>query len=797
MKNRHHLPKGLPASLLLATLFLVMGLQAETEIHDLDPYPVESGPEVSRWEAALEGGLLIEPEAAGRAMTWMDDIALNNHAVSSMEDLMPFLPAASPQARFGVLSVPTIRGAPAIALFNGQRRADHLFGVPVSFAYISAVETIAGPPLLSAGTGKRTGGMVNFISLRPREESGGSLSLRLGTWVPGSEGGSFLTLEAHLRAHQVFEEGQALTVVLGGRNDETFYHRNGGHDDARDLYLAWRMNGNRGSRWDLIFLYQGLERPQSLGVNRPWQGLLDDGLYVRGGVDPDVGNGMEPTPFDPGVADPGLIRSGADDLSVINRDRVLMSVGDRGSADVWLGQLIFQSPSGKEGFFKQQVLLEKVQSAKENAFLYADRVNQFTLDSLSTLAFEQGSLSLPGPALLADIGVQTGLHLRYEERDNRANYWNELAYAFDIAEGRRFSAEEAFAEYIAPGAVVEGEEAWYLPSSLFSTPESTTSELFQAAVFAKLHAGASEGWHWSLEARFDQLWVEAREPDSLGLGWRDTRSFPVGSLSLTVTRPYRFGEVYVTAGTFGGVAGNTVGDGINLYPPGNLHEEDFRNRSQLLELGLQVRPGDAVQVRIHAYMQERERMEFFGANDIKVQGLELEGLWQLSPGTRLQINGHLLDARYDEAAPAEFGGGSLWNVYAPDAGPTGEGNGLGYIRGFFLGSVPAADYRVPGLARWQVQAAIEQRVSERLVLRFWGAWRGEQPGNLAGEYVIPAQSEWNLSATLNWRRMELQVVARNLFDADNWMHNGDTFFNQMFLSRALPRRLEMRLSIDY
>jgi hypothetical protein len=161
------------------------------------------------------------------------------------------------------------------------------------------------------------------------------------------------------------------------------------------------------------------------------------------------------------------------------------------------------------------------------------------------------------------------------------------------------------------------------------------------------------------------------------------------------------------------------------------------------------------------------------------------------------LNGQVLDAHYDNAAPAEFGGGSLWNVYAPGAGPTGEGNGLGYIGGFFLNSVAPGDYRIPGLSEWQLNAGLEQSLGERWSIWIWGGWAGEQHGNLAAEYVIPSQMEWNASLTYDAGNWEAQLVARNLFDADNWLHNGDTFFDQMLVSRNLPLRLEGRLRIRF
>jgi hypothetical protein len=761
---------------------------------ELDPYTVEGSASGSaRQRAGLFQAqrLLLDPLNSNRTVTFVGAEALEADGVARMEDVSWRLAGAGRQARFGVETVPVMRGDAAETLFNGQRRGDNLFGLAPGFAYIGALEVVAGPPLLAAGPGKRTGGMVNFVSLQPvLEEAFGSAALRVGSWLPG--GGSFGTTEATLDVNTPLAVGQALRLVANWRDDATFYRRNGGRDDARELYLAWRRAGAGGAMVDAMLLYQDSDRPQTLGVNRPWQGLIDHGWYVTGGVDAAIGQSDPPGPLDPGVADPGLLVSGPGDLVKLPADRVLLSRGDIGTAEALLGQLIVRAPLDGDLDFSQHLLGERVRREKRHGFYYAEDVEQLTLDSLSRLTGRVDNR-------WGRMHWEAGLHLRLERRDNRTNYWNEFAYAFDLSAGREFAAYQAFPRYIAPGAVSGADgQPWYLPSSPFGTPETTDSELLQAAVSGGLRQAFGDGWSVRLDARADRLVVQATEPaDLVAGGWSDRQLVTLGSASVSLQRDWRAVSAYLTAGSYRGVAGNTVGDGVNLYPPGALHRDDFLNRSRLLEAGWSWQAADGLAFSGALFLQERTRREFFGLNDIRTAGATVNADWQPRAGTRLTANAQYLDARYDAAAPAEFGGGSIWNVYAPGAGPTGEGNGFGYIGGFFLNSLTPGDYRIPGLSRWQLNAGIEQQIGAYWTLRLWGGWQDAQRGNLAGEYHIPAQMEWNAALAWSAGRWDARLIARNLFDAANWIHNGDTFFDQMLISRNLPLRLEGRVRMRF
>lgn len=785
----------LAAGLLIGSGPALIAQEIPETVFDLEAWPILASGEAFREREAWarEGQLLVDPASLGRSVSWLGPEWLESTGFSRIEDAFWSMPGAAQQARFGVVTVPTLRGDAAETLLNGQRLGDNLFGLAPTPTLIAALETVSGPPVLRAGLGKRTGGQVNLVS--PRAIPGIPMTrveLRLGTWVPGDA--SFATGEVLWDFNLPVSEGQALRLAAGYRDDATYYDKNGGRDDFRDLYLAYRWEGSGESSLNWIAYYLDSERPQTLGVNRPWQGLIDDGLYPTGGVNPTIGQGTPPGPLDPGVADPGLLTAGPGEVVPLPPDRILLSRGDKGTGQALLSQLHGRlAPAEGEWVFEQRLLVERVFREKLNQFFFAEDVEQLTVDSISSLS---GSLHALGKLLQ----WETGLQVRLEERDNRANYWNEFAYAFDITEGRRFNAFASFPESIAPGSVRgDGGRPWYLPSSAFATPETTESRVLLGGAYGEATLELGHGWEITAGLRLDHVDAEAAEPEDLAgpARARDAASIRLLSGRFTLSRRFASHHLYATAGSWRGLAGSTVGDGLNLYSDGKLLREDLRNRSTLLEAGGAHRLADGLRLNWAAFLQTRQRQEFFGANDLRVSGVECGADWQLGGGLQLIINAQYLDARYDQAAPAEFGGGSLWNVYAEGAGPTGEGNGLGYIGGFFLNSQPVGDYRLPGIPQWQGSVALRKDWGQRWSFLLWGTWQDELRGNLAGEYEIPGQSEWHASVLYRHGNWDLQGVVRNLLDADNWIHNGDTFFDQMLVSRNLPLRLEGRFRLRF
>jgi hypothetical protein len=153
-----------------------------------------------------------------------------------------------------------------------------------------------------------------------------------------------------------------------------------------------------------------------------------------------------------------------------------------------------------------------------------------------------------------------------------------------------------------------------------------------------------------------------------------------------------------------------------------------------LEWGGHWQPVAALNLRWAAFDQRRQRREFFGLNDIVARGAEVALEYEMTSRTRITLTGHFLDAHFDNAAPAEFGGGSLWNVYASGSGPDGQGNGLGF-------ATTAARGRT--ISRWPLHSANVERRRTRLRMQTspshpierWGGSMADPYGDVSG--IVP------------------------------------------------------------
>lgn len=748
---------------------------------ELDPYTVSA--------AALRAGglpagrsLLGDGAAAARSASVIDAALLHDFGVSRVEQLMLFVPGAVTPARFGVLTVPDIRGDAAEICWNGQRGSGNQFGYRPTFNAVEAVEVLSGPGTVAQGPGKKTGGLVNFVTKRADAAATFSrIDLVAGSWLPG--GGSFRNARLRIDHNQPLAAATAVRLSIEAQDSQTLYRRNGGRDDHLDLFLALSQDFAGGARLDLWTRHLRQESPQLPGVNRPWQGLVDAGRYFPGGVQEQ-----------PGGLDPGLITATGADLVRIDKTDTLLSVGDYGSTRLWQGQALWRSRPGAAWQLDQRVYADYVDRAKENAFLYLEDVRQLSVEARSELRWEGAGR----------IGPQTfGVALRLEERRNYTNYWNEFAWAYDITAARRFDARADFAGWFAPGARPgPGGEPYYSPSSgIFSTPETVHARVRQAALFHTGDWKPAAGWTLRGGWRIDRYWADATDPlpEPGTAAWHDRLALYSGGASLQLLRDLRgAGEVWIAAVRMRALAGNTVGDGVNLYADGRMRKDDFRNRGDLFELGWQAAlAGGRLHSRLSAYQQERTQLGFFGSNDIRARGVEWA--WQARPSPRWRLWGNVAwqQIHFLASAPAEFGGSALGNMYAPGAGPDGAGNGLGYLLGFFLNSAGPDDYRLPGVPRWTVQSGLTRDLGGGWRAHAWGWWRSRQPGNLRQEYWLPQAHEVNLTVDWSDGRRQWAVSVLNLTDQTVWLHNGDTYFDNILIGRNLPLRLETRFSLRF
>jgi outer membrane receptor protein involved in Fe transport len=107
-----------------------------------------------------------------------------------------------------------------------------------------------------------------------------------------------------------------------------------------------------------------------------------------------------------------------------------------------------------------------------------------------------------------------------------------------------------------------------------------------------------------------------------------------------------------------------------------------------------------------------------------------------------------------------------------------------------VGVVAVGDYRIPGLSRWVINSSVSYQFESGFGGGLGGSWQSEQPGNLLNEYHIPAQIFLNAFLFYRQPKWEVNLDILNVLDRRNWIHNGDTWSNNMLVFQDLPLRFE-------
>ncbi len=712
-----------------------------------------------------------------RSLTLIPESLLLDFRVQTLEDLTVFSPGTFAAGQFGHVTTPVIRGDVAESYVNGQRRSNNLFGYKPILNSVDQVGILRGPASATFGPGFHTGGYINFQTKRPDYfVNRKRVTLQLGSWLPDSS--SYMNSSIQADVSGVIQEGkQAFRISYEGRINETQYDADAAKDNSHSIYGSWGYRFDGGTEVEVMGEYLWQQAPQLLGVNRPSQDLVDHGSYVRGA------GGFAGPAF---VVLPPVEGEAEVELPL---GATVLSDGDEDEAQVGWIQMNWRGELGSNWLWENQTLFEGVDRQRVHEFEYFEYVEQVSIENRTVLRIEADSD--PGT-----LFFQGGVALRYEERTSYVNFFNEYPVVFDLSNGPgNFSVRDLYPSLIVPGIPgPDGLEFFGLPFS----PETTDSELWNAAGFIESSYRGESGWEVIGGLRLDHYSADARDPITPN-GSSDSLSTQAvsGNVSL-LYHTDKAGSFFVSYNDSNSVEGSIAGGGIMLNATGLVNEDNFENRSRLLEAGWRwaSEEGDWF-YSFSLYQQDRKRMEIRGAaSDLQVRGVEFEAVFQ--PSERLSgfMNVTWMDGSYKDSAPSQLGGRSLFDLYALGHGPGGEGTGAGYDF-FFLNQVPAGDYRIPGLPDFLAKAGLRYQLDDHWGLGFWGDYASKQSGNLDEEYWIPSQFTLNANLSYRWQHWEASVQVLNLTNEVNWIHNGQTFFNNQLIGRALPRRVEGTVRISF
>ena len=250
------------------------------------------------------------------------------------------------------------------------------------------------------------------------------------------------------------------------------------------------------------------------------------------------------------------------------------------------------------------------------------------------------------------------------------------------------------------------------------------------------------------------------------------------------------------------MAGNLAGGGLILNDRGDgtgvLNRDDFRNRSDLAELGAKF---SLLDNRLYAaatlFDQRRTEISLGGKhNDILIRGLELEGVYQPDTHFSATANATLQDGHYVNSAPFQFGGRSIYSAYALGRGPGGLGTGTADYDPY-EDQVPRGDWPLLGFSRVMLNGSVRYRSESGMGAGLNAQWQSRQRGNLDDEWHIPAQYTLNASLFYETKRWSANLDFLNVTNQRNWIHNGDAYTASELIFPELPFRMEGYVKIKF
>lgn len=709
-----------------------------------------------------EGSVLDAP----RGVTTITKGQLEERNVQRIEDLSQFIAGAFTAPIFGNAGVPTIRGDLGEAYQNGQRKAFNRNSFPISFNGVEAVDAVKGAPPAFYGFGNATGGYVNFVTKKPffdRQRT--TLRAVVGEWD---------SYRWQIDTGGPITERLAYRVSYEGSDADSFYRLV--QNDSQSLYAALAFKAKNGLTMDFNAEYMSAHFTENPGTTRPTQDLIDNGSYITGSS---VQNGGTGSYFGNTFTPTGTV--------TIDGSQVLLAPGDGAYAKVFNAQNIVTLPLAAGGSVVNRTYFESVEAEKHSSYyFYSWLPESYTAENRTEMLMDFDTGSLKHEMIF-------GLSLRYEHRKSYVDILNEVFNAFDVTMDPStlvLPRNQYFFVFQVPGkpyfATPGGR--YPRPGLSLSTGLSATleSDLGAAGVFVQDQIRFGSKWSLLLSGRLDQLWVNSQDPfprpgnapvhDSI-------RSLlPSGTASL-LFKPAAWSTLYMTVNQAAAVEGSSSSGGFGLT--NNLLVSDtFENASVLVEAGAKASLlNNRLFAGVAVYEQRRNRTNtrYNLPDEIKVDGVELEAIYELSRVLNVGANFTYSHARYvNGPLPGSI---QTTQAFSPS---TPSGNFGGY---------PAGDYRVPGLPLWLFNTYASYVHTSGFGASVTLNMQGEQNLDLFGRVKIRDQHTWNAALFYKQQAWQLRLDFLNLTDEFNWRATSTPFAGADLVTRELP--FNVRGSVKY
>lgn len=228
-----------------------------------------------------------------RAVSTISADFLEEFNVSSINDIVSFVPGTFTTSFFGVAGSLDIRGTSAENYFRGVKRLNNEGNFPTPIGASDRIDVIRGPMSPISGPSK-VGGALNFIPKSARAETGqylesptGSFGYRTGSWdesvLQGEIGGPFSLA------------GKSGGYYLYGEIENSGSYFTHDSNDQNILQASFNLDLTENTRVEAGLMYQEWRGFENGGWNRVTQDLIDNSNYITGdpavNIDGEFGDG--------------------------------------------------------------------------------------------------------------------------------------------------------------------------------------------------------------------------------------------------------------------------------------------------------------------------------------------------------------------------------------------------------------------------------------------------------------------------------------------------------------------------
>lgn len=781
------------------------------------PTEVQSGPErVIVTDVPLEESVLptIRPYTAAfglddnildvpRNVTIISREQLDSVDISSVRDFSKLTSSSFTTTNFGAPANPSLRGATADVLLNGQRRGltSNGNGLPLDFNQVESVSILKGPPPALYGVSQYVGGFIDLVTKRPYfDKFQGSVSGSTGTYDQNR-----YTLDF---GGPIIKDKLAYRISYSGEESGSFY--DDGSQSTQSIYSAITWTPTDKYRLEFNGSFFQADYTENFGVNRPTQDLIDNGKYISGFVVDQNGDGVRNNK-DVNFGINPIIPTGTFDIS---RSRRLLRPGDGSFGREIEGQLIQTLTLNDHYTVVNNLYANYIKRDTKSSYYYSEVLdNDYVIDDRTEF---QGMFNgtLGGgrvPAVsskdakdakdakaVADASggtkysekFNTGIDLRFQHTLAYDDYFNEPSNTWDLSAPRSVINYQNFGADLPipghPGRVAT-------PGAI--NQDTGDTHTLQGAVFVQNElkvgpVGLLTG------GRVDILYTHWQDPITFGgdSGDDTVQAIPDAGLSLT----YEVAPKVTTYATFNYSQYTHVGVGGGLTPgvvggDGESHNygaNDFHNESFLEEAGVKASLlKDTLFLSAAGFHQTRG---FSGAGGaivpIDAKGIEIEGNWQPTKNFYVTAGYTLTEAFLYHESP-----GFVSQLAPIDRLPV---NADGTITLDAGGDLPIGTYREPGLPEHLFNLLATYKFDFGLGASLGAVITGPIHSDYTGDLKIPWQYTLDATAFYTYKNVEVRFSVLNFTDQDNWAPPNPVYGDGSIL-RDLPLRVEGGIKIRF